>query len=103
MAYKPDCLAKLDALWICYSPLNQLGHYYREGEVEDCRTRWRQLLDCARGKDSAHPDQQESEQKAAAPPMAHIWQIRTREEATAAWEKEFGHLWADDDADESRQ
>lgn len=38
----PACTSAFDALWFCYSPVNQMKKYYREGTYDDCDAhRWR--------------------------------------------------------------
>jgi len=32
----PACTSAFDALWFCYSPVNQMKKYYREGTYDDC-------------------------------------------------------------------
>ncbi|KAK9838316.1 hypothetical protein WJX81_004157 [Elliptochloris bilobata] len=65
-------------------PGHQLRQYYRYGDVDDCSSQWTLLWDCLkqrtrfRGQTSAtHPC---------------LWQLRSREEAAAAWQAEFRHL-----------
>mmetsp|Transcript_9453 Transcript_9453/g.8319 ORF Transcript_9453/g.8319 Transcript_9453/m.8319 type:complete len:83 (+) Transcript_9453:28-276(+) len=44
----PACTSAFDALWFCYSPVNQMKKYYREGTYDDCDAHSRLFELCMR-------------------------------------------------------
>ncbi len=49
-----SCSRFLDAVYFCYSPVWQVTELYRQGQLDDCRGKWGELLDCLSLK--AKPD-----------------------------------------------
>lgn len=85
-----SCVKYFDALWFCYSPGHQLKQFYRYGNVDDCTGAWSQLWACLSKRTVRFaPDSSEEDSSKRKHPL---WELRTREEAKAAWDAEFGHL-----------
>ena len=84
-----SCVKYFDALWFCYSPGHQLKQFYRYGNVDDCTGAWSSLWACLSKRTVRFAPSGEGEPSAEKHPL---WELRTREEAKAAWDAEFGHL-----------
>ncbi|KAK9808468.1 hypothetical protein WJX73_009592 [Symbiochloris irregularis] len=84
---KESCIPKIDALWFCYSPVHQFTQYYRFGTVDDCFGHWSRLWDCLKQR-TKYADLVRGRKE----PQHPLWKLRTKEQATEFWEKEFGHL-----------
>ncbi|KAI4382284.1 hypothetical protein MLD38_008265 [Melastoma candidum] len=88
---KLSCSTCFDAVWFCYSPVHQMQQYYRLGTLDNCADKWSALYDCLRLKTKRSSEVQEIlEEREKAKP--HIWTFRTPEEASAHWNRLFGHL-----------
>lgn len=88
-----SCVKFIDALWFCYSPFHQVREYYREGTFDNCRSKWGSLFDCFNLKRLPDAKMQEILQSREKEKIeSHIWEFRSKEEASEAWEKRFGHL-----------
>mmetsp|Transcript_5990 Transcript_5990/g.37159 ORF Transcript_5990/g.37159 Transcript_5990/m.37159 type:complete len:108 (+) Transcript_5990:1784-2107(+) len=81
-----DCVARLDELWFCFSPVYQLSQYYKFGELDSCNQKWSELWKCLRSKARGTPMEDHL------PATSVLWEMRTKEEAREFWEKQFGHL-----------
>ncbi|KAJ1487489.1 hypothetical protein T484DRAFT_1941420 [Baffinella frigidus] len=44
----PACTSAFDALWFCFSPVNQMKHYHRDGNYDDCDRHQRMFELCMR-------------------------------------------------------
>ncbi|KAL3684071.1 hypothetical protein R1sor_002093 [Riccia sorocarpa] len=86
-----SCTPCIDALWFCYSPVFQVKQYYREGEFDSCKGKWVELFSCISLK-TRPAAEVEAVLKQREVAKEHIWQFRTREEATEHWKEQFGHL-----------
>ncbi|KAL4457681.1 hypothetical protein ABPG75_012546 [Micractinium tetrahymenae] len=84
-----NCVVAFDALWFCYSPGYQLQQYYIHGKVDDCSSKWTDLIDCLKRKTTKY---KEEVLQAEAEKRHPVWDIRTHAEAEAFWSREFGHL-----------
>lgn len=84
-----NCVVAFDALWFCYSPVYQLQQYYIYGKVDDCASKWTDLLDCLKRKTTKY---KEEVLQAEAEKRHPLWDIRTHAEAEAFWGREFGHI-----------
>lgn len=85
-----SCVKYFDALWFCYSPGHQLKQFYRYGNVDDCTGAWSSLWGCLSKRTVRFaPSEDENDQSKQQHPR---WKLRTKEEAKAAWDAEFGHL-----------
>lgn len=89
-----SCVKYFDALWFCYSPGHQLKQFYRYGNVDDCTGAWSSLWRCLSKRTARFaPSEQEAAEEEEKRRRRHpLWELRTREEAKAAWDAEFGHL-----------
>ncbi|EFJ15398.1 hypothetical protein SELMODRAFT_414168 [Selaginella moellendorffii] len=89
-AFKFSCTPALDALWFCYSPVFQLREYYREGTFNTCTDKFWDVMNCFRLKTKKLAEAQviiESENRKREQPL--FWELRSKEEATEAWNKDF--------------
>lgn len=85
-----SCVKYFDALWFCYSPGHQLKQFYRYGNVDDCTGSWSSLWACLSKRTVRFaPSSEGGEDVKKEHPL---WKLRTKEEAKAAWDAEFGHL-----------
>ena len=85
-----SCVKHFDALWFCYSPGHQLKQFDMYGNVDDCTGAWSSLWACLSKRTVRFaPPSGEGEPAARRHPL---WELRTKEEAKAAWDAEFGHL-----------
>ena len=88
-----SCVKYFDALWFCYSPGHQLKQFYRFGNVDDCTGAWSSLWDCLSKRTVRFaPSEEEEEGERSRMKQHPLWKLRTKEEAKAAWDAEFGHL-----------
>lgn len=83
----PSCTKAFDSLYFCYSPLHQGRHYYRHGELDDCRARMRRFQLCLlsrlkpRGESERLYREEDARVRAAAaasssPPAPPVWHPR---------------------------
>jgi len=86
-----SCVKYFDALWFCYSPGHQLKQFYRYGNVDDCTGAWSQLWACL-SKRTVRFAPREGDESSGHVKEHPLWKLRTKEEAKAAWDAEFGHL-----------
>ncbi|KAK2383241.1 hypothetical protein P8452_38443 [Trifolium repens] len=88
---KLSCAACFDALWFCYSPVHQMQQYYRLGVLDNCSGKWRAMVDCLmlKTKPSSQVEEVLEAREKAKP---HIWNFRTRYEASQNWQQLYGHL-----------
>lgn len=87
-----SCVKYFDALWFCYSPGHQLKQFYRYGNVDDCTGAWSSLWGCLSKRTVRFAPTREDENDRSRKQQHPLWELRTREEAKAAWDAEFGHL-----------
>ncbi|XP_058752488.1 uncharacterized protein LOC131625662 [Vicia villosa] len=95
-----SCTAHFDALWFCYfcvfnvcspSSIHQMQQYYRLGVLDNCSGKWKAMVDCLMLKTKPTSQLQEilEAQEKSNP---HIWNFRTRYEASKYWQERYGHL-----------
>ncbi|CAJ2678348.1 uncharacterized protein LOC123918148 isoform X2 [Trifolium pratense] len=88
---KLSCTACFDALWFCYSPVHQMQQYYRLGTLDNCSGKWKAMVDCLMLKTKPR-SQVEEVLEAREKAKPHIWNFRTRYEASQNWQRLYGHL-----------
>ncbi|XP_004504901.1 uncharacterized protein [Cicer arietinum] len=88
---KLSCTACFDALWFCYSPVHQMQQYYRLGALDNCAGKWKAMVDCLMLK-TKPTSQVEEILEAREKSKSHIWNFRTRYEASQNWQNLYGHL-----------
>ena len=86
-----SCVKYFDALWFCYSPGHQLKQFYRYGNVDDCTGYWSSLWGCL-SKRTVRFAPSPVNQGDGIEKKHPLWKLRTKEEAKAAWDAEFGRL-----------
>lgn len=89
---KLSCFEHFDALWFCYSPVYQMKQYYRLGTLDNCRGKWKAWTDCLMLKTKPKSQVEEVLEAREKSKKPHIWNFRTRYEASQNWQKMYGHL-----------
>eukprot|EP00924_Labyrinthula_sp_SR-Ha-C_P007085 snap_masked-scaffold_8-processed-gene-8.18-mRNA-1 protein AED:1.00 eAED:1.00 QI:0/0/0/0/1/1/2/0/99 len=84
MREKTNCLKFADALCYCYTPPHQLGNFYMNGEIDDCKRNLSNLMTCLKlkTKSSTRTEAEKKDlidkmwMKNDYSPTNHIWEFR---------------------------